>query len=456
MTLRRTVRAALLALAAAAFARPALAHAGSLGGSLQSAPVPFWLVAASGGGVVGVSFLFTSLVTDHETIRSLNARRVVVPSIETVRAVVVPLLRWLGVAALVVVVAFGLDGPTDPVRNLAVLLVWVAWWAGYAMSAYLVADTWPLLNPWRTLAAAVPLETRPYPARIGARPSVVGLLCLVWLEVVSPVTESPRALAVVVLGYSVVTVAGAAAYGEVWFENVDPVARVFRLYGLLAPIQRTDRGLSLSFPGTALARHPDAMGEDDVAFVVALLWVTTYDGLVSTAPWNGVVRGIGRLGVPPLLVHLATVFAGFALVLGTYRLAARLARRTADSYVTARFIAGWFAPSLLPIAAGYHLAHFLDYFLGLAPALATVALDPLSPPLAVPTLAVPSWFGGLQLAFVVVGHLLAVWVAHARSFELFPGRLQPIRSQYPSVVVMIVYTMTSLWVVAQPFASPLT
>lgn len=52
--------------------------------------------------------------------------------------------------------------------------------------------------------------------------------------------------------------------------------------------------------------------------------------------------------------------------------------------------------------------------------------------------------------------MVAVWVAHARSFELFPGRLQPIRSQYPFVVVMVGYTMSSLWSVAQPFASPLT
>jgi hypothetical protein len=49
-----------------------------------------------------------------------------------------------------------------------------------------------------------------------------------------------------------------------------------------------------------------------------------------------------------------------------------------------------------------------------------------------------------------------VWVAHARAFELFAGRLQPIRSQYPFVVVMVVYTMTSLWIVAQPFAAPVT
>ncbi|WP_224332782.1 hypothetical protein [Haloprofundus halobius] len=447
--------AGVVAGVVATCSRTALAHAGSLSGSLRPVSVPLWLVLVSGGGVVGVSFLLTSLVTDHEAIRSLNARRVAIPSVADTRTLVRSILRWLAVAALFGVVSVGFLGPTEPLRNLAVLVVWVGWWAGYTMSTYLLADTWPVVNPWRTAAEALPVESRPLPARFGGWVSVLGLLLLVWLEVVSPVSENPRWLAVVVVCYSTVTVAGAAVYGDPWFDRVDPVARVFRLYGRLAPVQRTGDGYALSFPGAALARRPTPMDEADVAFVVALLWVTTYDGLVSTVPWNGVVRAAGRVGVPPLLTHLVTVFVGFAVLFGAYRLAASLARRTADTYVTSGFIAGWFVPSLLPIAAGYHLAHFLGFFLGLAPALVVVALDPLAPPYALPTLALPGGFGTLQLAFVVAGHLLAVWVAHARSFELFPGRLQPIRSQYPLVVLAICYTVSSLWIVAQPFAAPI-
>jgi hypothetical protein len=458
MTRRTLVRAAVAVAGVTTLASPAAAHAGSLGGALQSAPIPFWLVVGSGGGVVGVSFLLTSLLTDHDLIRGLNGRRVGVPSPSAGRAVAVPLLRAVGVFGLLVVVGFAFGGPPDALGNLAVLVVWVGWWAGYTMSAYLLADTWPLVNPWRTLAdvARTVTPTRRFPERVGAWPSVAGLLLLVWVEVVSPVSTDPRTLGAVVAGYSAVTVVGAATYGDVWFENVDPVARVFRQYGRLAPVQRTPDGLSLAAPGTALARDAEAATAADVAFVVALLWVTTYDGLVSTVAGNDLVRAASRAGVPPWVSHLLTVAVGFLAVLGTYYLAARLARRTADSYVTGRYVAGWFAPALLPIAAGYHLAHFLGYFLGFAPALATVALDPVSPPPTVPTLVAPAWFGGVQLAAVVVGHLVAVWVSHARAFELFPGRLHPVRSQYPFVVVMVLYTMTSLWIVSQPFATPLT
>ena len=505
----------------ACFAQPGLAHAGSLSGSLQSVGAPFWLVVVTGGGIVAASFLFATLVTDHDTIREVNDYRVLLP-VGPLRRLL-PLIRGVGVAGLLAVLVVGLVGPRDPLVNLAVLVVWVGWWAGYTMTTYLVADSWPLVNPWRTLASLLPKKDRSLPDRVGAWPSLVGLLGLVWLEVVSPVGDSPTTLAVVVLSYTVVTLVGAAVY-EDWFERADPVARVFRLYGLMAPIQRDDptddpRGAggpavegantrrdpahdggvelprtsgerdeseaetgtdgsaerdaglprdageedadnreqtpTLSVPGTALARYRDAMGPDDVAFVVALLWVTTYDGLVSTPAWNGVVGAVAPV-VPPLVTHLVTVVVGFGLFLLVYRVSTRFVRETAETYVTTRFVAGWFAPALVPIAAGYHVAHFLGYFLSLAPALAGVLASPINPPTTVVLVTLPGWFGSLQLGFVVAGHLLAVWVAHARAFELFPGRLQPIRSQYPFVVVMIVYTMTSLWVVAQPFTAPIT
>jgi hypothetical protein len=388
------------------------------------------------------------------------------------------------------------------------------------MSTYLVADSWPLVNPWRTLASLLPRPRRSLPETLGAWPSVAGLLGLVWLEVVSPVGDSPVTLAAVVLGYTVATLAGAAVYGRAWFDHVDPVSRVFRLYGLVAPLQRSDptewgasgappgatardggvalpdergdhdggdgetggvpgrrdgradddgsgsgtgaraRGRAaatptLSLPGTALARYPEAMGADDAAFVVALLWATTYDGLVSTPAWNGVVGALGSV-IPPLVTHVLTVVAGFGLFYVVYRVSTLFVRETAETYVTTSFVAGWFAPALVPIAAGYHVAHFLGYFLSLAPAFLAVLPSPLSAPTSVTLLTLPGWFGSLQLGFVVAGHLLAVWVAHVRAFDLFPGRLQPIRSQYPFVVVMVVYTMTSLWVVAQPFTAPIT
>jgi hypothetical protein len=434
----------------------AAAHVGSLGGVGAPQPIPFWLVALTGGGLVGGSFLFTSLVTDHATIRRLNAGGVGLPSGATLRRGGRVLAGALGVGGLLAVLGWALLGPAGATAiNPAVLVVWVGWWAGYTATTYLVGDTWPALNPWRALAALVPDRyrgQRSVPDHVGAWPAVAGLLGLVWLEVVSPVAADPRFLAAVVLAYTAATLAGATLFGDEWFTRVDPVSRVFRLYGWLAPVQRTADGIRLRLPGGALPdRH--ATDRSEVAFVVALLWVTTFDGLVSTPAWNGVLEPVAAVGVPAPLVYLVATLAGFALFLGVYRLAAGYARRTADSYVASAEIERRFAPALLPIAAGYHLAHYLGYVLALSPALAAIATDPLgTPPLS--AVVLPEWFGVVSLALVVLAHLLAVWVAHAIAFDLFTGRLQPIRSQYPFVLVMVAYTATSMWIVSQPFARP--
>jgi len=476
----------------------ASAHSGSLAGATASATVPTWLTVLTGGIVVGATFLFTTLLTDHDAMRDVNWWRLTVPVPAKPRRALVWVGRLVSVGILVLVLVTGLTGTTTPTQNFALLAIWAGWWAGYTMTTYLAGNTWPALNPFRAVAtlleraiAAVSdpstgaadadgtrggtdpnaggsdrrtdggmatvsgraLTTRTIPERWGVWPAVVGLVAMVYVEVVSPIGSDPRALGLTVAVYGVVTVAGALVYGESWFARVDPVSRVFATYGRVAPVQRDADGFSVRLPGTAATESvlPDRPGETE--FVVALLWVTTYDGLVSTPLWARLLTPIAEAGVPAHLVYVSVLLAGFGVFLGVYRLASRKIRERADTYVAVDEIERWFAPALVPIAAGYHVAHFLGYFLTLAPALAAVAAAPFAPPNTV-VLVLPDWFGSVKLACVLLGHVLAVWVAHSLAFELLPGVLAPIRSQVPSVVVMVFYTMVSLWVITQPYVAP--
>ena len=436
----------------------AAAHGGSLGASgRDSITIPTWLFLLTGGGAVGASFLLASFVTDRLFIREFHGwgRDTIVPG----RRPLVLLARLVGIVGLAAVVGIGVLGPGAALANLGLLIVWVGWWAGFTMTTYLGGNTWPILNPFRTISSALPSLDRAYPDGLGAWPSVVGLLGLIWLEVVSPLADDPGLLATTVVGYTAVTVAGAVVFGpDQWFTNVDPVARVFRYYGRVAPLTRDDETgrLRLRLPGSALTDARLVDGLDEVAFVVALVWVTTYDGLVATPLWRGFATWIVGVGIPPVVLYPAALVAGYLAFFGAYWLAARGARRLADSYVSTRVLAQRFAPPLLAIAAGYHLAHYLEYFISLAPAALAVAPTPLSGPATgeVPLAVIPVWFGALNLTFVLLGHLLAIWVAHAAAFDRFPGRLQAIRSQYTFTLVMICYTMTSLWIVSQPSVTP--
>lgn len=446
------LRVAGVLLGVAGLSAPVLAHGGALGGAARrSVTVPTWLVVATGGAAVGASFLLASFATDRSLVARLHAprRAVTLPGLGVARVAA----GAVGVVGLVGVVVTGLVGPPDPLSNPAVLVVWAGWWAGFAMSTYLVGNAWPALNPWRTVASLLPDAGRTYRWRWGAWPSVGGLLALVWLEVVSPLADRPRVLAATVLAYSAVTLAGAVVYGtETWFERVDPVSRVFRLYGQVAPLAVEGRSLSVRVPGSALTGDL-LSGRDEVAFVVALLWVTTFDGVVTTPLWAGATRTVVGAGVPAAVVYPAALVAGFGLFWGVYLLAARRARASGPTYVGATTLARRFAPSLLAIAAGYHLAHFLGYFLALVPPLVLALTAPMAT-VDPQVLVVPGWFGGVAVAAVLLGHVLAVAAAHAVAFELFPGRLQAIRSQYPFVAAMVVYTMVSLWVVTRPEVPP--
>jgi hypothetical protein len=136
-----------------------------------------------------------------------------------------------------------------------------------------------------------------------------------------------------------------------------------------------------------------------------------------------------------------------------YDVAGRAGRYTGETYVTASALAERFAPPLLAIAAGYHLAHYLGFFVSLSLPLAAALTAPLNPPEPV-VFVLPGSFGAIGVTAILLGHLLAVWIAHAIGFETFPERLQAIRAQYAFVAVMIAYTMLSLWIVTQPTVTP--
>jgi hypothetical protein len=450
---------------------PILPHVGGLSDAVTATPVPSWLTVLTGGVLVGASFLVTSLLTDHAGIRAVNTVGVAIPVPDTLGRWLAASLSAASLLVLVVVVVAGFVDAAAPTTNLAVLVVWVGWWAGYTGSTYLLGNSWPVVNPWRTLARRLPASGgRRLPRRYGAWPSVVGLLALVWVEIVSPLAATPRALAALVLSYTVITLAGARRYGVgTWFGRVDPVSRVFRCYGAVAPLQSdspTDSesvadSVRLRLPGTALTEQSVA-APGAPAFVVALLWVTTFDGLVTTPAWNAFARRLlgplvsggfaSRLVV--WLFYLVALLGGFAGFLAAYRLAAARSRNAVGSLLAPPAVERRFAPALLPIAAGYHLAHFLGYFLTLSPTLLAALVDPLGGAGTARVVVLPPWFGTLQLGIVVVAHLLAVWVSHAIAMDLFPGILRPIRSQYSFVVVMVAYTMVGAWVVSQPAVTP--
>jgi hypothetical protein len=51
---------------------------------------------------------------------------------------------------------------------------------------------------------------------------------------------------------------------------------------------------------------------------------------------------------------------------------------------------------------------------------------------------------------IIIGHVLAVVVAHVEAKRIFISHKGAVLSQLPMLLLMVVYTSLSLWIMAQP------
>ena len=58
------------------------------------------------------------------------------------------------------------------------------------------------------------------------------------------------------------------------------------------------------------------------------------------------------------------------------------------------------------------------------------------------------WYS--QVALIVAGHVVAVYLAHAVALRESPSPKLARRGQLPMVALMVLYTVTNLWVLSQP------
>jgi hypothetical protein len=106
----------------------------------------------------------------------------------------------------------------------------------------------------------------------------------------------------------------------------------------------------------------------------------------------------------------------------------------------------------LPIVIGYHVAHYFSLLVLEGQQLGIRASDPYGRGWdlfgtagdAVDwTRVSPATVGWVQLGAIVVGHLGGVLLAHDRSIESWRPSIA-LRSQYPLLMVMVVYTVLGL------------
>jgi hypothetical protein len=473
-----TVVAGALGTLAALLAPAALGHAF---GARYDLPLPLALFLAGAGSVVALSFVGFALLPVGAASAVVRLQRPLSPP-GRVGAALVGLSRLAAAGLLGLVLLAGALGPPSVTGNLAPVLVWVIGWVGLAFVQSLIGDLWAVINPWATLhRSAARLLGRDgehgllgYPARLGLWPAACLFLVFAWLELVSETAQQPRILAGLLVAYSVLTWAGMILFGcSRWLANGDAISVAFGLLARFAPLAPGPRG--------TWTLRPWGLGLLDTAppppgrtfFVLCLLAAVSFDGFSETAAWTTVLdavatseilrpsllalqdRGIDLLALVQTLGLLGAVLA-FAAVYLAFAAAMAVMAGTGPG---PRACARGFILALVPIAIAYHLAHYLSYLL-IAGQLAIPALsDPLgrgwdllgtaryTVDISVVT-ARFVWYSALVA--IVVGHVASILIAHLSALEIYPDRRTALRSQVPMVVLMVGYTMTSLWILAQP------
>ena len=56
----------------------------------------------------------------------------------------------------------------------------------------------------------------------------------------------------------------------------------------------------------------------------------------------------------------------------------------------------------------------------------------------------------LSVVAIVLGHIIAVYLSHVIALRALSNHRSAMRSQYPMLALMVMYTVISLWIVAQP------
>lgn len=484
-----------------------VAHAHGFGQRFDL-PVPLSLYLYGAGAAVLLSFVvvayFLRSSTGHQGYPRFDLltwrpfRWLALPAV--VRGV-----RALSVAVFLLVLAAGLFGTPDATRNLAPIVVWVVWWVGVAYVSALVGNVWALLNPWKILfewaeAAARRLDPdaeialeRPYPARLGVWPAVLLFLAFAWLEIAATGSAVPANIAIAILAYSAVTWAGMVVFGKVtWLRHGEAFTLVFGLLARFAPteVRVTDPAICAAYcercagrtdgcvncyacwekaPRQAreLALRPFAVGllrnepvsTSMMVFVVLLLSSVTFDGFTATPVWVDII--VGAYATLPSISLITTLgLIAFPLIfLAMYLFTCVLMGAAAGARMHVLEIGRRFVLTLVPIALAYHLAHYLTYLLVQGQLLVPVLSDPLGLgwnlfgtvdyTIAIDVVG-PRFAWYTAVIAIVVGHVVAVYLAHVVAQRSFGSNLAALKSQLPMLVLMVGYTVVSLWILAQP------
>ncbi|MFC2966787.1 hypothetical protein [Acidimangrovimonas pyrenivorans] len=452
-----------LSLALIGLAGPALAHATEQG-IVMLLPTGYYIA----GGVASVilTVLLVSVLPDRAALALFKP----LPLLRSRGAGASVRISSASFAALVLLVVAGWFGPHDPTRNPLPLAIWSLFWVALVVLQGLFGDLWRWLNPWSGPYWLLRrrLTLRPYlryPRWLGHWPALASFLAFAAVLLAHPAPGDPDQLAPMVASYWLFHFLGMLVFGPKWRRRAEGISVLMANYASVAIFAKRGGRWRAGLPGWRFLtqrRPPVALA----TFMIVMLAVGSFDGLNETFWWLGLI-GVNPLEFPGrsfvvdqnligLAVACTVLVAGFV---ATVYLGTRLAgapRRFGEAFRR-------LAPAILPIALGYHFAHYMPSFLVEIQYVLRLLNDPLNlgwSLLGLKDFYVTTgffnttatmrtiWLG--QAGGVVIGHVLAILSSHALAVQMFGTHSKATRSQLALATFMVLYTLFGLWLLASP------
>jgi hypothetical protein len=434
-------------------------------GTRSDLPLPVSLAAIGAGLVVVISFAVLAVLWRGP--RLSRDAGIPLPRVLTRLADASGtrlLLQGLTLAVGLLVCVIGFLGPPDLMRNIAPWALFVTFWVGLVPASLLFGPVWRVLNPLRlahaALAEVLRIDpehgVRRLPDDVGYWPAAASLAGYGWFELVYPRHSQPIPTATFIVLYGVVHTGAAVMFGRRWFDRGDGFEVYSTLLGMLAPMARRhrDRALVLRNPLHGMRAIPAGPGL--VGVVVALVGTTAYDGLSRTSWWWRTLPPglmINNVGLVCSMLLIALIF-----LLGTRSLTAPRLVTTGPGTSSAGPRPGAFAHTLVPIAAGYAIAHYFSLLVFDGQQTLILASDPFASGLNLLGTAKgsidysvlsTSTIAIVQVTAIVLGHLVAAVGAHDQAVRLLPAKTA-IRTQFPLVATMVALTMGAIGLIFAP------
>jgi hypothetical protein len=432
----------------AGLAVPAVASAHSLSGRLSS-PLPFVAYVAGAGVAVAFSFLLVALSDPGPPKDTATHRTRTVPRVIRLLLRAIGLIGWLWIVAQALI-----GGASD--ADVASLFLWRYGWVGLALLSAFIGPVWRWIDPFTTLfdlgawvlrkLGIRGLRPQPWPERLGVWPAAIGFAFFVWLELVARL-DGGRPLGLVLVAYTLITLAGMANYGrDAWRERGETFGVWFGLLNRLARYAAVDGG------DDGRVRHrPFGAG------LVAGGWSVSLLVVLALGTGSIIYDGISQTEVFFSLFGLPSVPEGTLIM--TIFLVAICA---AVLWVGRRVGLAAMGAGLLPVAVGYLVAHYLATLLIDGQRIVVAISDPFQQGWDLFGMAfweprddfLPTelmWT--IQVGAVVVGHIVGAWAGHAAGAQHRAARgadaREAKRAQWSLAVLMVGLTALTLWSLGQ-------